>query len=56
MFGCFDDFVELDDIGVADEFEDVDFSGHSLHVGYIHDPVFFQYFDCYFLASGNVGG
>jgi hypothetical protein len=56
VFGRFDDFVELDDIGVADEFEDVDLSGHSFHVGHIDYPVFFQYFYGYFLAGGNVGG
>lgn len=50
-----DDFVELDDTGVADQFEDVYLSRHSFHISYVDYFLFHQYFDSYFLASEGVG-
>jgi hypothetical protein len=41
VFGSFDDLIKLNDVGMADQFEDVYFSGHSLHVCYIHYPILF---------------
>ena len=38
LLGCFDNLKQLDDVGMADQFEDVDFASDSLHVG------FFRYF------------
>ena len=46
-----DDFVELDDVRVADHFEDVYFAGHSFNVVDILDLVFLKNFDCDLLSS-----
>jgi hypothetical protein len=48
------DFVELDDAGMADEFEDVDFPRDSLYVGHIDDLLLHQYLYCHPLASQHV--
>ncbi len=42
--------VQLDDTGVADEFEDVDFSGYSFDVGHVDDFFLDEDFDGYFFA------
>ena len=54
MFGGFDDFVELDDVGVADELEDVDFTGDSFDVGHIDDLLLFEDLDGDFLTRDDV--
>ena len=41
LFGGFDNFVELDQAGVTDLFEDVDFAGDSLDVCYVDDFALF---------------
>lgn len=35
MFWCLNDLVEVDDVGVSDEFEDMYFSGDSFYICYI---------------------
>lgn len=52
----FDDFVELDDAGVAYEFEDVYLTWDSFYVGYVYDFLFDKYFDGYFFSSEGVSG
>jgi hypothetical protein len=54
MFGRLNYLVQLDDVRVADEFQDVDFPAHSLYIGHIHDLVFLQDFDCHLLAGQGV--
>ena len=36
---------------MTDQFQDVDFTGHSLHVCYLHDLLLLQDLDCHFLLS-----
>lgn len=36
MLRGFDDLVQLDNVGVTDEFQDMDFPRHSLHVRHVH--------------------
>jgi hypothetical protein len=55
LFGCLDDFVELDYAGVSDEFKDVDLAGHALHVCHIHYLFLLQDLDGNLLASGDMG-
>ena len=46
MFGRLDDFKQLDDVGVPDQLQDIDFSGHSQHVGLARDLALLQDFHC----------
>ena len=45
LFFCFDDFVELDHVGVSDLLQDFDLSGDSLHVLLVMDFIFLQNFN-----------
>ena len=56
VFGSFDDLIKLNNIGMADEFEDMYFSSNPLHICHIHYSILFQNFDCNFLPGWNVGG
>lgn len=51
LFGCFDNLVELDDVGVSDLLQNVYLAGHSLHVRDIRDLALFEDFYCYFLLG-----
>lgn len=42
---CLNDFIQLDDVGVSDQFEDVDFSRHSFNVSHVANAVLLEYFD-----------
>lgn len=44
MLGRFNDFVELDDIGVPDQFEDVYLSGDAFDISYFSYFAFLEYF------------
>lgn len=50
VLGGLDDFVELDEVGVADEFEDVYFAGDALDVRHVHDLLLLQHLHCHLLA------
>jgi hypothetical protein len=41
----FDDFVELDDVGMPDRLQDVDLAGHALDICEVNDPFLFKDFD-----------
>lgn len=56
LLRSFDDFVELDDEGVSNQFEDVYLSENSFRVGEVVDFVFFEDFDGDVLAGGFVNG
>ncbi len=56
VFWGFNDFIELYDVGVADQFKNVYFAGDSLHVGHVNDFVLFQDLDGDFLSGGDVRG
>lgn len=49
LLGSLNDLVELDDIGVPDDFQNVDLSHHSSDVCLVLDLVLFQNFDRHFL-------
>jgi hypothetical protein len=44
----------LDDVGVAQYFEDADLSGDSFDVGLFDDLLLLEGFDCDFLVGGEV--
>ena len=50
-----DDFIELDDVGVAEDFEDADLTGDAFDVGLFDDFLFLQGFDGDFLLGEDVG-
>lgn len=54
LFGCLDDLKELDNVRVSDQLEDVDFSGHTLHVGIARDFALFQNFDGHLHTNTSV--
>jgi hypothetical protein len=54
VFRSFNDLVELDDVGVPDEFEDVDFSRDSFNICNIHYLIFLQDFYGYFFSRGDM--
>lgn len=54
LLGGLDDFVELDDVGVADELQDVDLPRDALHVRHVHDLLLLQDLDRHLLARGDV--
>lgn len=56
LFGGFDDFVELYDVGVSDQFENMYFSGDSFNVCDIDDFLFFEDFDGYFFPGSYMDG
>lgn len=56
MFWGLDDLVKLNDVGMADQFEDVDLSGNSLDICHIDDSILFKNFYCNFLSSWDVCG
>ncbi len=41
MFGGLYDFVEMDDVGMPDELQDVDFPGDPLHICHVDDLILF---------------
>ena len=47
LFRGLDDFKELDDIGVPDKLQNIDFSGDALDIGIAGDLTLLQYFDGY---------
>ena len=47
LLGCFDNLKQLDDVGMADQFEDVDFACDSLHVGLFRYFPFLKNLHCY---------
>lgn len=51
FFFALNDLVELDDDGVSDNLEDVDFSADTVHIRRIHNLVLLEYFNGYFLIS-----
>jgi hypothetical protein len=55
VLGGFDDFIELNDVGMAYKFKDVNFPGHSFDICHIHDFVLLQNLDGDFFTGGNVG-
>ncbi len=55
VLGGFDDFIELNDVGMAYKFKDVNFPGDSFDICHIHDFVLLQNLDGNFFAGGNVG-
>ncbi len=50
LFGSFNYLVELDDVGVTDQFQDVNLSRDSLNICYIDYSVLLQHFYGYLLA------
>ena len=55
LFGCFNNFVQLDDVGMSDYLEYLNFSHHSVDVCLVIDFFLFQYFDCYLLLRQQMG-
>ena len=47
LFRGLDDFKELDDIGVPDKLQNIDFSGDALDISIAGDLTLLQYFDGY---------
>jgi hypothetical protein len=47
-------FVELDDVGVAQYFEDADLASDAFDVGLLDYFLFLEGFDCDFLVCGDV--
>jgi hypothetical protein len=41
---------------MSDKFEDMNFSWDSLHISYINDFLFIEYFDSNFLSCGDMDG
>lgn len=56
MLGGFDDLVQLDDVGMPDQLQDVDFPRDTLHICHVNYLLFFQDLDGYLLACWDVGG
>jgi len=54
LVGSFDDFVELDDMRVPDNFQNMNFPGHSLDIVHIRYLVLLQNFDRHFLLRKQV--
>jgi hypothetical protein len=50
----FDDLVELDDLRVSDDLQNVDLSGHALHICNVTDLGLFEDLDGDFLSGGEV--
>lgn len=48
--------VELDDAGMSDQLENVDFSRDSFDIGHIDYFFLNKYFDGYFFTSEGMGG
>lgn len=42
LLGCFDNLVELDDIGMPNELQNVYLSRHALHICNVHYLILFQ--------------
>ena len=51
LFGCFDDLIQLDDVGMANLLEDADLSGDSFNIRNISYFAFFKNFNCNFFLS-----
>ena len=47
LFGCFDNLEQLDDIGMSDQFEDVNLACDSLYVGFFRYFPFLKDLHCY---------
>ena len=47
LLGRLNNLEQLDDVGVSDEFEDVNFSSNSLYICFFRYFPFFQDLDCY---------
>lgn len=54
MFGGFNDFIKLDDVGMSDQFQNVNLPADSLHICYVYYTIFFQNFDSHLFAGGEV--
>lgn len=50
VLGRLDNLVELDEVRVADQFEDVDLAGDTFDVRYVHDLLLLQHLHCHLLA------
>ncbi len=48
--------VQLNNAGMSDEFEDVDLSGYSFHIGDIDDFLFHEYFYRNLLPCESMSG
>ena len=46
LLGCLDNFIELHDVRVSDDFQNVDLTHDSSDVSLVLDLVFFKHFDC----------
>lgn len=51
---CLDDFVEIDDVGVADFLHDLDLTLDSDLIIGLLDVILVDYLYCYFLTCGDV--
>lgn len=47
LLGGLDDFIELDNVGVPDQLQNVDFPSHAFYVRHIRDAVLLQDLDCH---------
>lgn len=54
MLGGLHNFVELDDVGMADKFENVDLSVDPFNIGNVDYFFFFEDLDGDFFAGGSV--
>ncbi len=52
---CFDNFVELDDVGMAEDFEDANFASDAFDIGLFDNFLFLKGFDGDFFLSEDVG-
>jgi hypothetical protein len=55
LLGGLDDLVQLDDVGVPDEFEDVDLPRNPLHIRHVDYLLLLQYLYRHLFARGDVG-
>jgi hypothetical protein len=47
----FDNIIELNDVGMSDNFENVNLSGHSFDITNVSYPLLLQYFDGHLLLG-----
>ena len=55
LLGGLDDFVELDQVGMPNDFQNVDLPSHSFNVGHVGYFLLFEYFDGHLFACEDVG-
>lgn len=55
LAASFNDFIELDNVRVPDQFQDVDLTSDTFYISNFQDTLFLQNLDGYSLACQNMG-